>query len=138
MKKKILILILALLILALAGVSFLNRGGDVRNVERITAESTLYTQEEIDAAMDIAIKTFSQGFEGCKLLTVAYDEEETLAEIQRQRERHGELKLMVLVSSFHAGENAEGGFERNMTYSGWKWILQYGDEGWKMINWGYA
>lgn len=136
--KKILVFGLAVLVLIFAGVHFMNRGGDVRNVERMTAENTLYTQEEIDTAMDIAIKAFSQGFEGCKLLTIAYDEEETLAEIQCQRERHGELKLMVLVSSFHAGENAESCFERDMIYTGWKWILQNGDDGWKMINWGYA
>lgn len=74
--KKILVFGLAVLVLIFAGVHFMNRGGDVRNVERMTAENTLYTQEEIDTAMDIAIKAFSQGFEGCKLLTIAYDEEE--------------------------------------------------------------
>ena len=138
MKKKILILGLAMLVLIFASVYFLNRGGDVRDVERLAAESTLYTEEDIETAMDITIKTFSQGFEDCKLLTIAYDEEETQKEIERQRERHGDLRLLVLVSSFHAGEDAEGGFERNMTYTGWKWILQDGDDGWKMISWGYA
>lgn len=51
--KKILVFGLAVLVLIFAGVHFMNRGGDVRNVERMTAENTLYTQEEIDTAMDI-------------------------------------------------------------------------------------
>ena len=138
MKKKYLFFVLAVLVMALAAGFVMNRGGDVRDVERQATANTLYTDADVEAAMDLVVKTFSQGFEGCKLLTVAYDEEETQKEIERQRQRHGDLRLMVLVSSFRAGEDAEGGFERNMTYTGWKWILQDGDDGWKMISWGYA
>ena len=138
MKKKILMLTLAVLILAFAVVLFLNHGGAVRDVQRIPTESMLYTDEEIQMGMDIAIQAFSEGFDGCKLLTIAYDEEETLAETQRRGEEDGERKILVLVSSFFAGKNAEACFNPNMVYTGWKWILQDSGDGWEMIGSGYA
>jgi len=138
MKRKWGILGVIAVLLGIAVALRTNSGGDVRSVERLGRESTLYSNEEIDQSMDIAIKSFSQGFEGCKLLNIAYDEAETLAEIERQRDRHGELKLIVLVSSFYAGEKAEGGFEPDMTYTGWKWILRDDGNGWEMLTWGYA
>lgn len=138
MKKKWVVPGIIVLLLGLAAVLLTNSGGDVRNVERLDAESTLYSDEDIDQAMDIAIKSFSQGFEDCKLLNITYDEKETLAEIGRQRDRYGELKLIVLVSSFYAGEKAAGGFEPDMTYTGWKWILRDNGNGWEMVTWGYA
>lgn len=42
-------------------------GGNVRNVERLYAPSSLYSQEEIDAAMDVAIRYFKKEFSGCTL-----------------------------------------------------------------------
>lgn len=115
-----------------------NSGGDVKNVERLVAESTLYTGKDIEKAMDIAIKAFSEGFDGCKLLSVSYDEAETLAEMQRQRGRKESVKLLVLVSDFYAGKNAEACFNPDTVYRDWKWILRDDGNGWKMVNWGYA
>ena len=126
------------MILVLAVLVSQSRGGDVRDVERIKTNCTLYTQNDIQTAMDIVEKEFQKGFEGCKLLTITYDEEETQKEIERQWERYGELKLLILVSDFYAGEKAEGGFERDMTYTGWKWIFRDDGDGWRLINWGYA
>lgn len=125
-------------ILVVASVCFMNRGGDVRNVERIIGERSLYTQKDIETAMDIAVRAFSEGYEDCKLLRIAYDEAETLAEIDRQRDRHGELRILVLVSDFYVGNNAEACFNLNETYHDWKWIFRDHGEGWELYTWGYA
>ena len=47
-------------------------GGNVRNVERLYAPSSLYSQEEIDAAMDVAIRYFKKEFSGCTLTQIQY------------------------------------------------------------------
>ena len=138
MKKKLFLIGAILAVLAIAAAAFWPRGGDVRDVQRIPARNTMYSQEDIDIAMDIAIEAFSNGFEGCKLLSIAYDEAETLAEIDRQRERYGEIQFLILVSEFYVGDNAEPCFEPGTTYGGWKWIFRDDGDGWKLVNWGYA
>ena len=139
MKKAIVILtVLAVLVTGLAAGKYLSGAGDVRDVKRIEAECTLYTRADLETAMDIVEKTFWKEYRGCKLLSIRYDEVETLAEIERQRERAGELKLLILVSDYQIGERSEMTWDRGKTYHDWKWILRNDGDGWKLVNWGYA
>lgn len=138
MKKKLFVLAALAVVLAVSAAFLWPRGGDVQDVRRISSESSLYSEEDIHSAMDIAIEAFSNGFKGCKLLSIAYDEAETLAEIERQRERYGEIKFLILVSELYAGDEAEGAFEPGTTYGGWKWIFRNDGDSWLLVSWGYA
>ena len=136
MKKKASVIIL--LLLGAVSILLLTSGGNIRKAERIIGESTLYTQQEIEAAMDVAVQQFKRNFDGCTLLRIAYDEALTLKEREYQIEKFGKDHIIVLVSDFYVGNHAEPTFSPNQTYQNWKWILEKTILGWKLIGSGYA
>ena len=137
MKKRVLIVSVVVSVIVLA-VLLLTGGGNVRNVERTIGESSLYPNQEIEAAMDVAVNKFRRNFDDCKLLRIAYDEEKTLSEQVYQKEKHGKEEIIVLVSDFYVGDHAEPTFSPNQTYRNWKWILEKSTFGWDLIGSGYA
>ena len=136
MKKRhiALISLVAAIIVAASVIS----GLKVRGAERILEECTLYSPWQVRTAMNTAIRKFQWNYYDCKLLRIAYDEEETLKEQEYQMERNGRDRVMVLVSDFHVGDHADACFNPNETYQNWKWILEKTAFGWKVIGSGYA
>lgn len=114
-------------------------GGRVRAVEKIIPESELYSKSEIESAMSVVTRTFRSGFDGCTMLEIAYDEEKTLKEMERNAENGETGDVMILVSSFKVGEKSDGSLSPNTTYDGWSWELtRSGLGGWKLTNYGYG
>src|SRR5699024_3235880 len=81
-------------------------GGNVRNVERLYAPSSLYSQEETDAAMDVPIRYFKKECSGCTLTQIQYpgDDAEAFAHWADQCEKD---QAIILTSSFTV--DASGG-----------------------------
>ena len=137
MKKRIIIPGAVFLIIVLTMI-LLSGGGNVRDAERIVGESSLYSQREIEAAMDVAVTKFKKDFNDCELLKIAYDEEKTISEREYQKAQYGKDEIIVLVSDFYVGDRAEPTFLPNQTYNNWKWILENSEAGWKLIGYGYG
>ena len=113
-------------------------GGNVRNVERLYAPSSLYSQEEIDAAMDVAIRYFKKEFSGCTLTQIQYpgDDVEAFAHWADQCEKD---QAIILTSSFTVdASGGDGSLNPNSTYTGWNWILVRDGAGrWEHADHGY-
>ena len=111
-------------------------GGDVSQVEVLDwAPSAMYSDEEIEAAIQAVKAYFAREFRGCTLLQIGYAGDDA-----SQAEQGEDGEAIVLTSSFWVGsEGGDGSLEPGYTYSGWKWILvRNGAGGWKHKGHGYG
>lgn len=95
-------------------------------------ESKTYSTEEIQSAVDCAMKEF-ESFKGCELTKIWY--EETVSS------QEGDSNTIVLLSNFRVdAAGGDGSFEPNSTQERWQWILTRDKKGgkWKVVNAGYA
>lgn len=134
MKKKWLAALLVVLsVLLLTGCDH----GNADFVTREISESELFSQKEQSDAMDAVCGQFENGFPGCYLLKLWYDEEETLRETERRELPQGDV--MVLTSHFWVdGSGKSAGLNPASFYQNWKWILVREKGKWKVEDWGYA
>lgn len=130
------------LLAAAAAVSLLltgcGLGGDVSRVEVKKWEpSEIYSDEDINDAIDTVKDYFKDNFDGCTLLTLSYtDDKEEFAEWAEQKEAD---EAIVLYSSFYVSRNGgDGSLNQDYTYEGWNWILTR-DKGdaWRHADHGY-
>lgn len=139
MKKKVFLASAVVLLMILASVFLINKGGNTADAERIIRISSgFYTEAEIVAAMDAVEREFRKGFDGCRLLRIEYDEGKTLSERYYRSEQYGVDRVIVLESDFYAGSNAEACFSTEHTYTNWKWILTDEGSGWILRTSGYG
>lgn len=130
--KRIFALLICICFLAGCG------GGDVSEVGRRIGACDRYPEEEIARAMDQVEAYFKAEFDGCKLLRLDYDEDETLDEARGWSEQYG-AEAIVLMSDFYVSPNGgDGSLNQNETYRNWKWILTRQGSGWELRTWGYG
>ena len=113
--------------------------GNVSNVEKVFTTSAIYTQAEIDDAMDVAISHFRKEFAGCTLIRISYAETREAA-AEEWAETYGADEGILLLSSFYVdASGGDGSFTPNSTYDNWQWVLvRSGDGGWELKTWGYG
>ena len=138
MKKKVLLAAVLMVVVAFAAVRLFDCRGDIRGVERIVGQSSIYTEAEIQAAMDVVQQHFRKNFEGCKLLRIEYDEGKTLTERYYRSEQYGVERTIVLESDVYVGFDADGSLNPDYTYNDWKWILTDEGDGWVLRTAGYG
>jgi len=112
--------------------------GDVGETAYQIGESSLYSEQEIQAAMDAAVREFRMEYQDCKLLDIRYDEGKTLSESAYRQEKGETGRIMVLLSDFEVGDHADAGFTPNDTYKNWKWIMANSGSGWTLLDCGYG
>lgn len=139
-RKALLITMTGLFLLFVAFGFFGNHGGDVRNVSREVGASEKFTPGEIEEAMDIAWQYFKEEFEGCKLLSLSYDETHSDKFAADWAAQYGMDEAIVLLSSFTTDSfGGDGSFTPNETYRNWQWILTRNTGGeWVLQTWGYG
>lgn len=67
--KKVVLVILLILSVLLSGCT------EKTNANRVIETLTVYSEDEVNTAMDTIEKYFSKNFRGCELKTIMYDEE---------------------------------------------------------------
>lgn len=134
MKKTITMLLMIIFTLSLTSC-----GGNVKNVNIIDVDSEIYSESEINAAIDIAVKHFKDNFEGCTLIEIQYVGDDSVEGFEEWAERYDAEQAIVLVSSFNVGSSGgDGSLNLNSTYDNWKWILTRNDnKKWTLQTWGY-
>ena len=134
MKKLVSFILICVLVLGLAGCR-----GEAKDVTVDPSESKIYTQAEIDDAMDVAIRYFKKYFSGCTLTEIAYIGDDKLDGYIEFAERHDADDVIVFISSFDVdASGGDGSLNPNSTYTGWNWILVRNDGGnWKHVDHGY-
>ena len=116
--KRILALLLLLSLLLCGCMSH----GDVNQVHISPAESQIYTQADIDEAMDTVIRHFRREFEGCTLVHLYYEED--TARNKSCALQYGAEEGIIILSAFEVGpEGSDGSLNPNSTYDRWQWIL---------------
>ena len=112
----------------------------------VTQETTRFTNDEIDAAMECVREEF-KNFEGCKLTDLWYDEKESMA-ITESYMQYGrgstngvaEENIIVLISNFDVDKSGgDGSLTPGTTYDNWSWTLIRDDKAgqWKVDDYGY-
>lgn len=117
-----------------------SRGGNASEVQVITGESELFTQGEIESAMEMAMDYFRKEFDGCTMTKIVYDESKSREAAVEWAQQYGADEAIVLHSSFDVdASGGDGSLNPNSTYNNWQWILTRDDGGkWMLRTWGYG
>ncbi|MBQ7355472.1 MAG: hypothetical protein IJW62_08145 [Clostridia bacterium] len=113
--------------------------GNVNQVKITDYSSEIYSDAEIENAIDVAIDYFNQNFEGCTLTEITYLGDDQLDDWQEFAERNNADDVIVLISTFEVdASGGDGSLNPNSTYTDWNWVLVRTDGGqWKHVDHGY-
>lgn len=114
--------------------------GDVSNVKIIRVESEIYSNEEINSAIDVILEEFKGNYNGCSLLEIKYIGDEKNNDYIDWATRHNKSEVIVFISNFKVGPNAgDGVLNPNSEYEGYSWILVRNEnENWIHVDGGYG
>lgn len=113
--------------------------GDVSHAATHEVESELYTQSDINSAINITKRQFHRSWNGCTLTEIYYAGDEVSEKHQEWADRNGLDEVIVLISSFNV--DSSGGdvsLNPDSTYKNWMWILGRSKGGqWQALDHGY-
>lgn len=134
MRKYLLVVLSCLCLLGLIGC--MGKTGGVA-VQEYTSD--IYTEQEIESAIEVTKSYFRLHFAGCTLTEISYAGDEYTKDYMDWAERNGADDVIVLISSFDVGPSGgDGSLNPNTTYSNWNWILVRDEGGkWKHADHGY-
>lgn len=115
-------------------------GGNASQVQVITGKSEIFTQREIEDAMETAMDHFRKEFDGCTMTKIEYIESKSEAAAVEWAQQYGADEAIVLYSSFDVDSSGgDGSLNPNSTYNNWQWILTRDEGGeWVLRTWGYG
>lgn len=113
--------------------------GDISSVKITDVQSEIYTEEDIDSAIDVILEYFHDEFSGCKLNEIEYAGDDMVDSHEEYTERYDADEVIVLLSSFYVDSSGGGGcLNTDQTYDGWGWILvRDEDDKWVHVDHGY-
>ena len=134
MKKIVCIILCSLLVFSLSAC-----GGDISRVNTHNVNSEIYSQEDINAAIDTIKKEFMMNWGGCTLTEIYYAGDDSSKDHQDWADRNNADEVIVLLSSFDVDSSGgDGSLNPNSTYSDWNWILVRTHGGkWQHVDHGY-
>ena len=134
MKKIVCIILCSLLVFSLSAC-----GGDISRVNTHNVNSEIYSQEDINAAIDTIKKEFMMNWGGCTLTEIYYAGDDSSKDHQDLADRNNADEVIVLLSSFDVDSSGgDGSLNPNSTYSDWSWILVRTNGGkWQHVDHGY-
>ena len=95
MKKIVCIILCSLLVFSLSAC-----GGDISRVNTHNVNSEIYSQEDINAAIDTIKKEFMMNWGGCTLTEIYYAGDDSSKDHQDWADRNNADEVIVLLSSF--------------------------------------
>ncbi|MDD6528357.1 MAG: hypothetical protein PUF31_11250 [Oscillospiraceae bacterium] len=134
MKKIVCIMLGILLVFSLSAC-----GGNVRGVKTHHVDSEMYSQDDINSAIDTIKKEFKSDWKGCTLTEIYYAGDDCSKDHQDWADRNNADEVIVLLSSFDVDSSgADGSLNPNSTYDNWNWILVRTNGGqWQHVDHGY-
>lgn len=137
MKKfiKIIILILGIIIIGFLLQHFISSND--KDIERVVEKSSLYSEEDIQEAIHIAI---NQNPYGVKLEKVWYDESYNLEEHKHYEKEYSVNEVIIIRIDFYSGSGKYTGLEPNTHYTDEEYVLgrESKNSKWRIITWGEA
>lgn len=115
--------------------------GNISGVKIDYKTSEVYTQEDMDEAIEIIEKEFST-WEGCVLYEISYTDDtkcsDNLSYINTLAVDKEYDECIVFTSSFHSPVEGGGAWEPDYDYENWEWYLGRTEGGsWDLLTWGY-
>lgn len=134
MNKLIRIIACMLLVLLTAGCR-----GNVSDVKVLEYKSDIYSEEEIEEAIEVVKKYFRSEFSGCTLTEITYAGDDKILSYEDWATKNDADEVIVLISSFDVdASGGDGSLNPNSTYSNWSWILaRRNGEKWQHVDHGY-
>lgn len=110
--------------------------GKVDNVEVSYVASSLFSQEDINEAIDKIEMDFMKDWNGCELTKIYYAGDE----ISKAESEIKGVETIVLLSEFKTYKQpGDSSLNENQTYTGWSWILIRTKDGcWEHVDHGYG
>ena len=140
-KRKIISIILVMFIIGLVLYSIdAFMFGNVKSVNQTIEKSEVYSEKDIEKAMETVKRKFKFSFKGCTLTDLWYDEDISLSSVGSWASQYNADEAIVLLSNFDVDSSGgDGSLNPNDTYGDWQWILvrDKGDRNWKLKTWGY-
>lgn len=135
--KKILCMLLPAVIMVLCLCACRSIPGDVSKLTIIPKESQLYTQDEINAALEATKAHFKKNYNDCTLKEIYYVGDQELQGWQNWAVDYDADDILVFRSTFDVGPHPDIAMNKNSTYERWKFILarEKGHE-WKVVDAG--
>lgn len=114
-------------------------GGEIKNAKTREVASVMYTQADIEAAIETILIEFEENWNGCSLTEIYYSGDETSRAYQDLADGKDADEVIVLLSSFDVDSSGgDGSLNPNSTYRNWKWILVRKTGGrWQHVDHGY-
>ena len=117
-------------------------GGTEKSAETQNAQfeqSQIYSEEDIESAVQVISDYFDKEFEGCTLTELYYPGDSYADEFNEFAEIYGADEAIILMSSFDVGSSGgDGSLNPNSTYNDWNWILvRSGGGKWEHVDHGY-
>jgi hypothetical protein len=143
--RKLTIILCLILFCGLTACNSNEPAGVTDNVKVDLGKSIIFTEEEIQSAVD-CVKLKFKDFNGCVLKSLWYDEKRASTDIASYLTNgKGSVNgvksenVIILYSDFYAGKNAAEGFNTDFNYTNWNWILIRDNKSgaWKADDWGY-
>lgn len=134
--KKIVYTVLCILL----GFSLSACGGNVSEVKTHNVDSEIYSEDDINSAIDTIKKEFKRDWKGCTLTEIYYAGDDSSIDHQDWADRYNADEAIVLLSSFDvASSGGDGSLNPNSTYDDWNWILVRTSGGqWQHVDHGYG
>lgn len=114
-------------------------GGNVSGVKTHNVDSEIYSQGDINSAIETIKKEFKRDWNGCTLTEIYYAGDDSSKEWQDCADRNNADEVIVLLSSFYVDSSGgDGSLNPNSKYNNWNWILVRTNGGqWKHVDHGY-
>lgn len=135
------VLVLLRIGLLIAGISLYSSSNKKEYAVTISmdVENPVYTEDDVNDAVDVVVRHFNKNFKGCDLKEMNYDEGYSSECSEDWAKQYDAEEAVVLTSSFTTdSKGGDGSFNPNETYDDWQWILTRSGSGeWTLQTWGY-
>lgn len=108
-------------------------------IDMYLGESAVYTESQLEEAINLILDSFETDFEQCTLQEIEYDEEYSLSQEEMNKEMFQVDNAVVFKSTFVVDDNyMNGPLNAGQTYEDYEWILNMDADGnWSILTSGY-
>ena len=113
--------------------------GKIDDVKINEVKSEIYSQKDIDEAINTTLKYFKKNLKGCTLTEISYIGDDKIDAFKEWQKTYDKDEVIILISSFNVDSSGgDGSLNPNSTYTRWQWILARDkNHNWEHMDHGY-
>lgn len=134
-KRNLMALLLTALLLT--GLTGCTQRGDTAGVALVADASERFSTEEIDSAMDTAMRAFHRGHSGCVMVRLAYNDAYQTCWLAGAGAADDGGTIVLLASVYARDPGRRSGMTAGETYDNWPFVLERRGGGWRVVSSGY-